>query len=82
MSGKFLSRAWIAPLPARQKLVLMTLGDWSNEDGNFSTCLYRVSDQCGMSAVKTNRCIIRLVNKGFVQLQEGSDYAQLSGALL
>lgn len=72
MSGKFLSRAWIAPLPARQKLVLMTLGDWSNEDGHFSTCLYRVSDQCG----------IRLVNKGFVQLQEGSDYAQLSGALL
>lgn len=82
MSGEYLCKAWDAPLPARQKLVLMTLGDWSNEDGKFSTDLYRLSRQCGMSAVKTNRCIIRLVNKGFVKLQEGSDYAQLSGALL
>ena len=82
MSGEYLCKAWNAPLPARQKLVLMTLGDWSDEDGRFSTHLNRLSVQCGMSATKTNRCIIRLVYQGFVQLQEGSDYVHLSGKVL
>ncbi len=82
MSGEYLCKAWDAPLPARQKLVLITLGDWSNEDGKFSTDLHRLSRQCGMSPGKINRCIIRLVNKEFIKLQTGSDYEQLSGSLL
>ena len=82
MSGKYLCKAWNAQLPARKKLVLITLGDWSNEDGKFSIDLNMLSIQCGMSATKTNRCIIRLVCQGFIELQEGSDYVQLSGTLL
>lgn len=82
MSGKYLCKAWDAPLPARQKLVLMTLGDWANADGQFSIDPDRLSNQCGMSPGKINRCIIRLVNKEFIKLQTGSDYEQLSGSLL
>ncbi|MBP8197040.1 MAG: hypothetical protein KAX64_00605 [Chromatiaceae bacterium] len=82
MSGEYLIKAWDAHLPARQKLVFITLGDWADWDGRFDTDINRLSVQCGMSAAKTNRRIIRLVDKGFVRLQEGSDYVQLSGTIL
>lgn len=83
MSGKFLSQALLTPLPARQKLVLITIGNLADEDGRFfNVDLEFLSVQCGMSLVKTNRSITGLCGKGFLEIIECSDYFNISGLMM
>lgn len=82
MSGKFLTHALHTPLPARQKLVLITLGNLADEDGRFlNVDLEFLSVKCGMSLIKTNRSIIGLSDKGFIELIGCSDYFNISGLM-
>ena len=65
-----MSKAWDQSLPSTDKLVLLALADWSDDQGRCWPSIAQLKDKCGLSERAVQAAIKRLVGGGHLSRQE------------
>lgn len=67
MSIRIMSAAWLADLPATEKLVLLALADNANDEGHCWPAVSTIMRKCGHGERTVRRSIKALIDKGHLK---------------
>ena len=70
MSVRIMSAVWQVDLPGTEKLVLLALADWSNDDGRCWPSMQQLATKSGLTDRAVRAIIGRLVDKGLLGRDE------------
>jgi hypothetical protein len=70
MSIKIMSRAWDCTLPPTDKLVLLALADWSNDQGQCWPSMKQLCSKSGLTERGIQKVMLRLIEGGHLTRQE------------
>lgn len=69
MSVRVMAKAWDTDLPATDKLVLLALADWSNDQGHCWPSISQLAEKCGLTDRGVQKVLVRLESDGHIDRQ-------------
>jgi hypothetical protein len=70
MSVRVMAAVWALDIPGTEKLVLLALADWANDEGRCWPSMQQLATKSGLTDRAVRGIIGRLVDRGFVSRKE------------